>query len=113
VTVPRTRLFAFMALGFGIWSLAFAVLYAVQATGCAFGWHTLAVGPVSLLRMLLIAIWVAHLAALAWLYVVCRQAAGGAALDRFLARAAAALTAAAIAATVWIGTALFLRTICV
>ncbi len=112
MTVPRTRLFAFMALGFGIWSLAFAVLYAAQATGCAFGWHTLTVGPVSLLRVLLIAIWAAHLAALAWLYVICRRASRGAALDRFLARAAAALTVAAIAATLWIGTALFVKTIC-
>ena len=48
-TFPFTGLLA----GFVLWSGAFLLLYAVQATGCKLGWDQIAVGPVSLLRMLL------------------------------------------------------------
>lgn len=53
----------FVAAGFLIWSSAFVMLYAVASAGCAFGWQLTAVGPVSLQRLVLVGIWLAHLAA--------------------------------------------------
>ncbi len=47
----RRRL-APLALGLGIWALGFVVIYAVQGLGCAFGWDRVAVGGLSLLRLL-------------------------------------------------------------
>jgi hypothetical protein len=52
--VPPQRL-CWLAAGFGLWGSALAVLYAVQAIGCAFGWPA---GPV---RLGLAALLVAHL----------------------------------------------------
>lgn len=46
------RRLAPLALGFGIWALGFVVIYAVQGLGCAFGWDRVAVGGLSLLRLL-------------------------------------------------------------
>jgi hypothetical protein len=115
-TSSRNRAFIFMALGFAIWALAFAVLYAVQATGCELGWHRQSVGPLSLLRALLIAIWGAHMAALVWLYLLCRRALvripAQTTPDVFLWRASAALMVASTFAGVWIGLALWVPSIC-
>lgn len=45
--------FAGLLAGFILWSGMFLVLYGVQATGCKLGWHQIAIGPISLLRLLL------------------------------------------------------------
>lgn len=42
-----------LALGFGIWALGFVVIYAIQGLGCAAGWDRVAVGGLSLLRLLI------------------------------------------------------------
>jgi hypothetical protein len=42
-----------LAAGFTIWAIGFAVIYAVQGAGCAYGWDRIALGPISLLRWIL------------------------------------------------------------
>jgi len=112
----RNQAFLFMALGFAVWALAFAVLYGVQGTGCELGWHRQSFGPVNGLRILLVLIWAAHLAILGWLYWRCRGAlavtAARAMPEAFLWRAALVLTVTAAVATVWIGLALLVPSIC-
>lgn len=68
----KTFPFAGLLAGFILWSGAFLLLYAVQATGCKLGWQEIAVGPISLLRLLLSALLLSTLgllyaAALLWL----------------------------------------------
>lgn len=116
MTGSRNQAFVFMALGFTVWAAAFSVLYGVQGTGCELGWHRQTIGPLSLLRILLILIWTVHLAILAWLFWRCRGAlaitAAKAMPEAFLWRAASALTIAAAVAMVWIGAALLVPSIC-
>lgn len=50
--------------GLVIWSSAFVSLYALLSVGCAFGWESRAVGPISLQRAVLLGVWLAHLALL-------------------------------------------------
>jgi hypothetical protein len=50
-----------IALGFGLWMSA---LYGAQGTMCELGWQHVEIGPISLLRLVLMAIWVAHIAVL-------------------------------------------------
>ncbi len=52
-----------LGLGFGIWAIGFVALYAAQGTGCALGWDAVRVGPASLLRVVLIVLSLATLAA--------------------------------------------------
>ena len=59
----RPRLLLAPALGFGIWAIGFVAIYAVQGTGCALGWDRLPLGPVPLLRALLVALTAATLVA--------------------------------------------------
>ncbi|HWK95862.1 MAG TPA: hypothetical protein VNR39_10600 [Pseudolabrys sp.] len=117
MTGSRNQAFLFMILGFAVWAAAFSILYGVQGTGCELGWHRQTIGPLSLLRILLIVIWGAHLAALAWVYWCCRAAlavtSARAMPEAFLWRAASALTITAAVATVWIGFALLVPSICV
>lgn len=117
MTGSRNHAFVFLALGFAVWASAFAVLYAVQGTGCELGWHRHSVGPLSVLRWLLIVLWAAHMSVLAWLLLICRRALATvpaeATPNLFLWRAAAALTVAAMVATAWIGLALLVPSMCV
>jgi hypothetical protein len=117
MTGSPNQAFLFMALGFAIWALAFSLLYTVQATGCELGWHRQSVGPLSLLRGLLIVLWAAHMATLAWLFLFCQRALAAvpakATPNLFLWRASAALMVAAMVATVWIGLALLVPSMCV
>jgi len=112
----RNQAFLYMALGFAVWAVAFSILYGVQGTGCELGWHQQSIGPLSVLRILLIVIWAAHLAILAWLYWRCRGAlavtAARAMPEAFLWRAASVLTVTAAAATIWIGMALLVPSMC-
>jgi hypothetical protein len=112
----RNHAFIFMGLGFTIWASAFAALYAAQATGCEFGWHRYSVGPLSVLRWLLIVLWAAHMVVLTLLLLMCRRALAvvppGTTPNLFLWRAATALTAAAMVATAWIGLALLAPSMC-
>jgi hypothetical protein len=117
MTGSRNLAFFFMGLGFALWMLALSVLYGAQGTMCELGWQRIAlIGPVSLLHLVLALIWAAHIAVLVWLYVRCHRALTGGErhlpLDRFLWRSAAALAVAAIAATVWIGMAVWIPSAC-
>lgn len=56
-----------LVAGLLIWSSAFVSLYALLSVGCAFGWDTRVIGPVSVQRAVLLAVWLMHLAALAGL----------------------------------------------
>jgi hypothetical protein len=55
---PRLLL---LVVGFAIWALALAVLYGVNAIGCAFAW------PPAAQRAALVMLFAAHLTLLAWL----------------------------------------------
>jgi hypothetical protein len=96
-----------MAAGFGIWASAFVLLYSAASLGCELGWNHIRLGPISLLRTILIGLWLIHMAALTWLFVHCARAArDDDHRDRFIHRAAMYLTVAAIASTVWLALAL-------
>lgn len=51
-----------LAAGFVVWCSSLAVLYAVQAIGCAFAWSALP------LRLSLGAVFIAHLAVIGWIW---------------------------------------------
>ena len=53
--------------GMVIWSSAFIMLYAGLSIGCVFGWHMMALGPISLLRAILIGLWLVHIGLIAGL----------------------------------------------
>lgn len=43
-----------LAAGFTVWALGFVVIYSAVSLGCAYGWHTVTIGPISLQRAILI-----------------------------------------------------------
>lgn len=47
-----------MTAGLTHWAAAFCVLYALHGLGCAGGWASVAVGPVSLHRLILTVAWI-------------------------------------------------------
>ncbi|NDV87877.1 hypothetical protein GTW51_14310 [Aurantimonas aggregata] len=53
--------------GMVIWGSAFLILYAGLSVGCELGWQDVALGPISLLRAILIGLWLFHLALIAGL----------------------------------------------
>jgi hypothetical protein len=59
--VPPRHLWL-LALGFGVWCSALAVIYALHALGCAFAWST------GVLRLGLGVALLAHLAVIGWLW---------------------------------------------
>jgi ABC-type xylose transport system permease subunit len=59
--------FALLLAGFVVWSGAFLLLYAVQATGCHLGWHEIQIGPSSALRLLLVSLFLLVLTLMGWL----------------------------------------------
>jgi len=86
-----------LVAGFLIWSSAFAALYGLHAIGCAADWQGAGIYA-SPLRLALLAVWLMHMAALAWLTLRFRPFAALKAAP-FLDRAACALSALALAAT--------------
>lgn len=79
--------------GFGIWSLGFVALYALQALGCVWHW------PESAHRLALLTIWLVTLALLA-LWLMHQRHSGAGEGDTLLRRCAMLATLAAIAASV-------------
>jgi hypothetical protein len=59
--VPPNRLW-WLGAGFGVWCSALAVLYALHAIGCAFGWSA---GP---LRLGLGLVLLGHLVVIGWMW---------------------------------------------
>ena len=53
--------------GFGIWGVALNLFYGLHATGCAYGWDQVVLGPLSLLRTVLVGSYLLHLVAFAGL----------------------------------------------
>lgn len=104
--LARPRGLLGLAAGFLAWSSAFLVLYGLHALGCAWGWDAREAGPASLLRLVLVGAWIAHLALLCGLVALSRRLgrdAGAGDAPRLLARATMALTLAALVATLWTG----------
>lgn len=48
-----------MSAGLGLWTVVFALLYALHGVGCEAGWATTRVAGISLHRMVLLAAWIA------------------------------------------------------
>ena len=44
MTAPRSTSLLLLAAGFGIWAVAFVVLYSMLSVGCAFGWQAVDTG---------------------------------------------------------------------
>lgn len=63
-----------LAAGFSVWAAAFAGVYAVLSLGCALGWETVALGPVSLQRGVVVVLSLASVLACA---LVATRLAGG------------------------------------
>jgi hypothetical protein len=59
--VPPRHLWWLLA-GFGVWSSALVILYAVSTIGCAFAW------PAGALRLALALVLLAHLIAIGWMW---------------------------------------------
>jgi len=103
-----------LAAGFTIWAVGFAVIYAVQGAGCAYGWDLIALGPVSLLRLVLILLTVATAAII---YVVARALSGaipGKERDasHFMLSVAAGAALLAVPATLFTFAGVFIATAC-
>ena len=96
-----------MIAGFIIWASALLTLYAFLSIGCLLGWQGVPFGPLSLQRLLLLLIWIAHAVAIIAVFLARRHYAPqelqpeGARL--FIAEATWASTSAAFAATLWTG----------
>lgn len=52
---------AWLLAGPTLWALAFSAAYGLHGLGCAWGWPAVPIGPVSLHRLVLIAVWLAGL----------------------------------------------------
>jgi hypothetical protein len=103
--------------GFVVWSAAFVVLYSSLSLGCGFGWQEIdLLGGVSLQRLQLVALFLAHLAAGAALTLVLYRArtrlAGGDA-GRFLGSVALYVAVVALACTVFTFAGVFFLTPCI
>jgi hypothetical protein len=67
---------AVLLAGFVLWSAVFVLLYAVQATGCRLGWHTVEVlGSVTVQRAVLVLLFLAAIAVHVALYLILRERA--------------------------------------
>jgi hypothetical protein len=98
---PRKLLL--LVAGFVLWSSAFVVLYGIQALGCHLGWDDISLGPVTLNRTALLAVWVVHLCLIGLLAAALARRRASAGDLPFIERAGLALTFCALAATIWIG----------
>jgi len=59
MTRTHPSLLLTLAAGFTAWAAGFVVIYGMQGLGCSYGWDMIALGPISLLRAILIALTVA------------------------------------------------------
>jgi len=104
-----------LAVGFTIWAIGFAVIYAVQGAGCAYGWDRIALGPISFLRLVLIMLTVATAAII---YVVARALSGAIPVGEerdarhFLLSVAAWAAVLAVPATLFTFSGVFIATAC-
>ncbi|WP_051329287.1 hypothetical protein [Geminicoccus roseus] len=104
----RPAIFLVIAAGYTIWSVALGALYGALSVGCEFGWQDMALGPLSLQRAVLLALWIASVAVLVLLswqsWTWWRQSDPEAPkLVRFGVWLSAAASISAAAATFWMG----------
>lgn len=92
-----------LVAGLVIWSSAFVSLYALLSVGCAFGWEARSIGPVSVQRAVLLAVWLGHLAVLAllvaWVWRRACRAKGDEEMAGFFARTALGAAGVSVAVT--------------
>jgi hypothetical protein len=106
-----------LVAGFAIWSSSFIALYGVFSLGCALGWERVVFGPLSLNRLVLLLIWLLHIAAIVLLlFWTARRATllrteNGSASD-FLLWAGWGAMVSALAATIWTGAPILLTSMC-
>lgn len=106
--MSNARLFALFA-GFILWAAGFVVLYAMLSVGCEFGWQNREVlGGVSLQRVQLVAILIAHIIVSVLLVIVLKPRDGG-----FLSRAAYLAALAALGASIFNFAGVFVLSPCV
>ncbi len=102
--------------GLLLWSSAFIALYGLHAVACNVTWTEVAIGPASLSEIVLLAVWLGHLALLILLLLRCRawlrDTAPGSG-DRFVARSSIVLTVVSIVATAYTGLPIVLLRHCV
>lgn len=115
MTVTGPRLLLTLAAGFGLWAVCFVVIYAVQGLGCAYGWHALSIGPISLLRILLLVLAAAGMLA-AWIMarqlsrIYKAQQTGGA--SKFVFRVASHAACWAVPVTIFTFSGVLMASIC-
>jgi hypothetical protein len=56
------RLLSRISAGFLLWAFGFSLLYALQGTGCAYGWEDVSLFGATMLRSILVATWLALVA---------------------------------------------------
>lgn len=97
-------LFGLFAAWIG-WAGGFLILYALQATGCRAGWDSHMIGPVSTLRLLLVATALTIVFVLLGLSWKARRNGPASPLARIgaLANGAAILATLCFAGVVWLG----------
>jgi hypothetical protein len=106
---------AVLLAGFVLWSVAFVVLYGAQATGCRLGWQTMEiVGPVTLQRMVLVALFLGAVALHVLLYRLLRRTPvpDGDRAHAFSKDAGGLLAAAALGAAIFTFAGVFWLTAC-
>lgn len=61
-----TRAIVLTLFGLTLWVVAFSAIYALHGMGCALGWPARALGPISLHRAAMLAVWLGALAIHLW-----------------------------------------------
>lgn len=100
------RPFLMLLSGFVLWSVAFVVLYAVQALGCRLAWDAIPLaGPIGLHRAVLVALFAGFVALHLLLYLLLRRSPEAAEREpgpsRFAAQASTHLGLVALGAAVF------------
>lgn len=98
----RLDLIALIA-GPTVWAVGFSVLYGIQGAGCQLGWEGVLIGPLDLLRGLLLLVWAAHLAVLVWMVRWTHRRAYSPPDQRFFRFGAFSLALTGLVAMVWTG----------
>lgn len=65
MSAPRALDLPLLGAGFVVWSVGFVAVYGVLSLGCAAGWDTIPLGPVTLQRAILVGLSLATAAATA------------------------------------------------
>lgn len=91
--------------GLIVWGIGFSVLYGLSALACEYHWTATEIAGVSLGRLILVIVWAAHIALLAWLvgWSWRHRGIGEAGASRLLAFLTLTFAVAGLVAMVWTG----------